>query len=185
MVSLEIINQEIRKDNDNLFKLHLYLDGEWWRAYEWSAYLLWSFPNGLDEKERLKSTHKKVNKTEDGIIFNGIKLSSFAKYLPCIDIDDKSVLIEDGHMVIDVSKQYSDKDITLESYENIFKEWKSKTPYKETTNKQKSVINSDNVNELSVMAIMQKVLGYPIEDRTPLQNTNFISELKQELSKLI
>ena len=39
MTHSQIIEIEKRNTNEELFKIQFYLDGEWWRAYEWSAYL--------------------------------------------------------------------------------------------------------------------------------------------------
>ena len=51
----EILDSE-KRNEDNLYDIHFYMEGSFWRAYEWSAYLSRHFPSELTEDERLKPT---------------------------------------------------------------------------------------------------------------------------------
>ena len=46
----EILDSE-KRNEDNLYDIHFYMEGSFWRAYEWSAYLSKIFPSSLSEKE--------------------------------------------------------------------------------------------------------------------------------------
>lgn len=183
MTTNELIESEVRTSNEDLFKINLHLIDGWWRAYEWSAYLLYFYPNGLKGCERLKCTRKKVAKTENGIVFNGLKLSSFPKYIPDYNINENDSLNGEEKIVIKVEGKY--ENITFETYKHIFNEWKNSIEYKDTSMKCSAQDKSHTINGNTIFAIAQQILAYPIEDRTPMQNTNFISELKQNLSKII
>lgn len=183
MTKNEIIESEVRTSNEDLFKINLYLVDGWWRAYEWSAYLLCFYPNGLKDSERLKCTRKRVAKTENGIVFNGLKMSSFPKYIPDYNINENDSLNGEEKIVINVEGKY--ENITFETYKQIFNEWKDGIEYKDTSMKCGTQDKSHTINGNTIFAIAQQILAYPIEDRTPMQNTNFISELKQNLSKII
>jgi hypothetical protein len=83
----EILDSE-KRNEDNLYDIHFYMEGSFWRAYEWSAYLSRHFPSELTEDERLKPT-KKITKTcKDWYVHIGLPLSSFEKYLPGVVNDD-------------------------------------------------------------------------------------------------
>lgn len=182
----EAINKEKRETVDDLFKIHLYLESDWWRAYEWSAYLCNIFPNNLDANNKLKPTHKDSKNLENGIILVGLKQGSFTKYLPNVTPS----IVDTKHMVIDVSEQIKDEDITLDSYKDKLTEWKKSVPIKQQSEKEKqvtsqTVIVKEQGSKSNIMAIMQEVLAYPIENKTLIENTMFISHLKSELTKLI
>lgn len=61
MTHSQIIEIEKRNTNEELFKIQFYLEGEWWRAYEMSAYLCNHLGNNLEETEKLKPTKKVLN----------------------------------------------------------------------------------------------------------------------------
>jgi hypothetical protein len=54
----DIIKKERERNKDNIDKIYLFRDGNsvWYKAYEWSAYLMEFFPNNL--KDKLKPVHK-------------------------------------------------------------------------------------------------------------------------------
>ena len=185
MIYDEIINKEKRQSLDDLLKIHLYLENDWWRAYEWSAYLCNIFPNNLDENNKLRPTHKNDNSHENGIILVGLKQSSFAKYFPNVIPS----IVGEKHMVMDVSEQMREFNLTLETYNEKLIEWKKTIPIKQENEKTKQTANqittSKSQGKSNIMAVMQEVLAYPIENKTLIENTMFISHLKSELIKLI
>ena len=47
----EIFSSE-KRDKDSLFDIHFYMEGSFWRAYEWSAYFSRIFPSELNDEDR-------------------------------------------------------------------------------------------------------------------------------------
>ena len=47
----EIFSSE-KRDKDSLFDIHFYMEGSFWRAYEWSAYLSRIFHSELNDEDR-------------------------------------------------------------------------------------------------------------------------------------
>ena len=88
MTIQEIFKSEER-NKDNLFDIHFYMEGAFWRAYEWSAYLSRMFPSELKEEERLKVLKKATKDCKDGYVQVGLQLPSFKKYFPSIMEDEK------------------------------------------------------------------------------------------------
>lgn len=179
----DVINKEKRQSADDLLKIHLYLEGDWWRAYEWSAYLCNMFPNNLDANNKLKPTHKDDGIAKNDIILVGLKQSSFSKYFPNVAPN----IVEAKHMIIDVSEQMKELNLVLDSYTDKLAEWKKTIPIKQQNEKDKQTAKQiiKEPNKSSIVAVMQEVLAYPIENKTLIENTLFISHLKSELTKLI
>lgn len=69
----DIFIKETRNSENELYQIHFYQEGDWWRAYEWSSYLVAQFPNALEEKDKLKPIRRSYKENEDGIIFVGLK----------------------------------------------------------------------------------------------------------------
>lgn len=69
----EILESEKRNES-NLFDIHFYMEGSFWRAYEWSAYLSHFFPCGLNDDERLRPI-KRID-TDNGGYYVQVGLQS-------------------------------------------------------------------------------------------------------------
>ena len=54
-MSAEEIFESEKRNGDDLYDIHFHMEGSFWRAYEWSAYLARNFPSGLDDSQRLKA----------------------------------------------------------------------------------------------------------------------------------
>lgn len=174
---------------DNFKQIHLFSEGTWWRAYEWSAYLCSIFPSSLDEKSKLIATRKITNLNEEGIIFVGLQLKSFEKYLPGVYEKNLITEIDNKHMMIDVGSLIT--DIDFNNYISILKEWKQSIEIKKKDKnliekQQKSFsfneINLESLGEL--YEIIKSIIQYPIANRTLLETVNFVSKIQSDLLKL-
>ena len=61
MSVLEIFSSE-KRDKDSLFDIHFYMEGSFWRAYKWSAYLSRIFPSELNDEDRDINSAKNIKK---------------------------------------------------------------------------------------------------------------------------
>ena len=184
----EILEIEKRTE-DNLYEMHFFYEEGWWRAYEMSAYLCNHLGDNLEETERLKPTKKMLNNVGE-YIFVGMKLSSFSKYLPDINIDSQGCKIDENHMVFDVKEFYNSVDMT--ELTDKFIQWKTSISLKPTNSNKNSTKTKDNeyvidsiISNSTLFSIVQKLLSYPIYDKTPNENTQFINTLKKELVSII
>ena len=170
----EHIKDETRTIEDFL-KIKLHKEGNFWRAYEWSAYLCEFYPNGLSENEKLKPTYKDVKGIDNGLIFVGLPTSSFKKFFPTIDNKD-FFNDKDGVKLIDVSKEFN--KISFENIGNILNEWKKK--YR--TNSPKLSTNSSNTFKCNnTNDIIQSLKAFPIESKSPIECLLFLSDLKKKI----
>lgn len=74
-MSIDEIFASEKRENDNVFDIYLHMEGSFWRAYEWSAYLSRHFPSDLSDKERLKVIKKK-SKEGDKLLCNIYSLNN-------------------------------------------------------------------------------------------------------------
>lgn len=177
MSQLELIEKEKRNDKEDLFKIHFYLEGDWWRAYEWSAYLCHFYPNNLSEKDFLVPIHRHLKGSKNGIICVGLKSSSFNKYFPNISINDETLMISDSHMIFNV-QTWANESININNYSDFLCKWKEEIPYKESPkNKTLKQFNSN----ISFYSLLYEILGYPIESNSLIENTIFLTKLKEKI----
>lgn len=177
----DIFIKETRNSENELYQIHFYQEGDWWRAYEWSSYLVAQFPNALEEKDKLKPIRRSYKENEDGIIFVGLKASSFEKYLPNM----KYNVIEDKHMIVDVSN--IDLPIfNINNYSTILYEWKNKYPFKETREKKeenKTTVELPpyvfNENKDTIMSIVFEIMTYNIDTNNE-KNAAFLQNMKNK-----
>jgi len=184
----DALKVEERENNEDLYTISFYKESEWWRAYEWSAYLSYMFPNNLDDKLKIKATRRQYKGSNDGIVIVGLQLKSFGKYFPGIDISD----INGNKFSIDVRKYFENTNFQIEEYKKILSDWKGKVPYcksKEKDNKTNDTVINNSVpfitNGHTAFSVMGEILEYPLENKTPMDNYAFIRELKNHILMLI
>lgn len=184
MKYIELHNLEINRKKEDLYLIHFYLNGDWWRAYEWSAYLVSLLQKDFEKENSLKVNRKICNGIDNGITFVGLKLSSFDKYFP--NVKDKKT--QDSEIIIDC-KDLIDETIDYESYKEVLNNWKNTIQFAKEkikdANDEKQIKNekiNDNLNNKdknsSLNDILNKIANYDIINHTLLENTVFINEIK-------
>lgn len=183
---LEIENGLNRKS----FEVHLFLHGDWWRAYEGSAFIC----SHLGNVDELKG-NKRIQSDKGEYVFVGLRLLSFSKYFSNIDLDNDIVRVDDKHIVFNVSKLCC--NISVEELPLKFKEWKDGIPLEgkkkqkdEKKGKEKEVNDSNSVSvkrqkEDTLFGIAQDILAYQLNHKTPMECICFIEELKKKTQSLI
>lgn len=111
----EILEKEKERNTvEQCTVIHLFREGTFYRAYEWSAWLC------LRYFTELKVTHRLLKGGED-IIFVGFPLTSLDRYTPqgavVSPLDDKSIM-----MVLPANVFASESDI--DSLRTSFENWK-------------------------------------------------------------
>ena len=181
-MTVEEIMESEERDENNLFEIHFYLEGSFWRAYEWSAYLSRNFPSNLDDGERLRVIKKITKSCEEGFVQVGLQLKSFDKYFPNITNNDDLFEVNDRHITIHAKDFFP--QITFESYVNTFSEWKRTI---EPSNKEKKKY-SDSINkELTkptIEQVLNEIISYPIENKNLVECLQFLSHIKSDVIKI-
>lgn len=179
----EILNLE-KDRNENLNIIHLHKEGGFYRAYEWSAFLVVCFcytdevRNSTQERKPLSVSRKRVKGGDETFTFIGFPLKSIDKFIPAHDSFNPV-----DNSIIDISVILP--DISCDDLAEMFNGWKESIQI--TEEKQKHINNEEVslVSHRSITSIMSQVLSYPLESKTPIENMMFISTLKRQLSEII
>lgn len=164
------------REQEDLFKIYLIPDGDWYRLYEWSAYLLNNVPSKrVQENKPLKITKKKNSVFKEGMISSGLKESFFPNYLP-ENFEPKPIKFGDNDLlVIDVTECFKDNGIAFEEYLkllNDFKETVEFTPSKTQYTNNNTTINKD---------LVDSILEFSVFDSTPFECCKFIQTLQRKI----
>lgn len=179
-----------REGSDTWNKIYLHRDGNFYHAYEWSAWLIKTIVCTEEfQKERKDSTilasTRFIGKSDIGeYVIVGFPLQSLSKYIPTYkDVSPK----EDGDITIEVEIS----DIENKSYDDLNKKyqaWKDACPLKEPKQKEakpKSSISIVQKQSAGLFSIASQVLSYPLESSSAQDNINFIASLRQQIARLL
>ncbi len=180
-VTKEIIDQEALRVKTGVYgEIHLHKEGTFLRAYDWSAWLCCRY---LHEFKVNKRTFKGI---DEPVAYIGFPETSLAKWMPegaaTEAVDEKHVkMVLPPIMLIDDGQ----------AMESAYGEWKAAIPLTEMHGGQRKREQGDDVESLfeappaaSLTSIMQRVLAYPIESKSPIECMTFLADVKQRLAKL-
>ena len=154
MTLKEIIHHEDISGN----QIHLYREGLFWKAYEYSAY---RFVFGINPYKPLKKTIKAAGQDVVSIGFPTASLEKFAALFRMISQDDDHIVIVPENLV------------TTLSYE----QWKEKISFTDTKTKIQQEQGSGKLN------IKEEILRFNIESKTPIECMTWLSALKQKIKE--
>ena len=79
-----IVKIEYNRQKEDYNKIYLFKSNQgFWRAYEWSCFLMRNFNKELTDDDKLKISLTQSNKAHDKMFIScGCKSSSFKKFLP-------------------------------------------------------------------------------------------------------
>lgn len=181
----DVIKIEKRNSDKDLFEIRLIKEGDWYRAYDWSAYLCNNYKNEK-LKDRLKPTHLK-QKNGDETVFVGLQPKSFEKYLPK-SVEPKT--IENGIIVYDVVNYFSlIPDFNIKNYEDILKKWMEDIPIKETRGNPNKILNLSNIDDIpfdddgTIQSIIKEILSIPLISINPIDALKYLSIIQRKLVK--
>ena len=159
--------------NDSYF-IRFFRNGNWWRAYEFSAYLSFKFPNNEKNGKKLSVINKHYSCINDDLIYVGLQQKSFKKYFPYIKDIDLLFSNEKDFVDIDVSeyKEYFNENNSTNLFLD-FCEWKKSFSFEEKNN------NKDNDGFIG--KILSKICDYDISNKTLIENTLFLNNIQLEL----
>lgn len=137
------------RNENNLYEIHFYFEGDWWRAYEWSAYLATHYKTS--EVSSLVPTKKSWSGNEDGIVLVGLKTQSFKKYFPELDVED--LISDKKEMVI----KYNDilDNINTNNYKRVLSQWKNSLDFKEKEKNVTSLSNKQKTNDIDYNIVLK------------------------------
>ena len=163
--------------------VHLTREGEWYRAHDWSAWLLTNFPVGEAKDSPLKVTAKKL---KDGYVdvFVGFPCTSMGKFLPN---DGTIEFLPVSDTQIDVILRTVDLgDATDEQLRQQVDDWKNQQPLQENKKQrreeQEMREQAPRITRLS--DVMARIIAIPMEDISPKEAYDILRELRRQVAAL-
>ena len=166
--------------------IHLFKEGNFFRAYEWSAWLIVTVAYSDEvrkqspDRKPLGVTRKQVKNSDDSFVFVGFPIKSLDKFIP---YKNSFTPVNDDQIDIAIELPATEQEVSYEALSQTMASWKMSVPLAKENKKD---MNGDSrTSPRGLTAIMASVLSYPLEQKTPMENINFISELKQQLAMLL
>lgn len=190
-LSLALEYEKLREDAASWNKIYLNHDGKFFHAYEWSAWLIKTvacteeFQKERGDAKMLTAMRYPTKQSEYVII--GFPIDSIGKYIPeyvsMTPVEDGG-----GDVIIEVALPECADGQNYEEIRQSFEQWREECPIKEQ--KQKTEKGAPSNTQMAtakggLFSIMTQVLSWPVENKTPLENAEFISELKRQLIALL
>lgn len=182
--------EKLREDAASWNKVILHRDGKFYHAYDWSAWLIKQYVCTEEFQqqrgdEKLLQVNRYPSKHGEYAML-GFPLDSISKYIPAYEEARK--MEDSDDMEITVSIDFGEAG--YETLQQIYEEWFGTCQLKEKKGKSNAaMIHSDGkaptLARSGIFAILVKVLSYPVEAKTPAENIEFISQLRQEVAALL
>lgn len=178
-----------RHDPDKWNKIHLFKIGDFWRAYEWSAWLIavvtFNDEVRMGTKDRKPIQVTRMNRTdiEGTYCFVGFPVRSIEKYIPRRDNFES---VDDKHVVVTISlPQPSDGTaVTEEMLTEALGQWKESIEIKKKKEK-KEQSAAEQPSAMPTGGVLSQIMAYPLSERTAIENIQFIQSLKQQISTVL
>ena len=92
-------------------------------------------------------------------------------------------------MCIDIQLPDELANLTPDEMMAKYEEWKQSVPVKENRKNMRQITSGDTkpaaLARSGVFGIISEVLSYPVEQKTPAENIEFISQIKQSIVGLL
>jgi hypothetical protein len=184
-----------RQDASTWNVIRLLRDGDYWHANEWSGWLMGvvvhnEMKRRYPDMERVapKPVKKFAKNINGEYIFVGCQEKSFDKYIPKeIQLDFKPV--DNLRIDIPIELPAEMAPLSYERLQQMFLEWKQSVPLTKEKNgaKQQKQTEGDTppfaIADVppGLMAVLTKLLSFPLASRTPLQAHEFVGELQKDI----
>lgn len=181
-MSAEEIFESEKRNGDDLYDIHFHMEGSFWRAYEWSAYLARNFPSGLDDSQRLKAIRKSAKGNEGGYVQVGLQLSSFDKYFPNVTDDSGVFEMADKHIIIHSRRFFEDADFS--DYSSVLDKWKADIRVGGKKRRTKGGDGIETTESVSMESLIREITAYPMESKTLIESMQFLAHIRDAAAKI-
>lgn len=159
-------------------ELYLWREGTFLRAYDWSAWLACRY---LHEFKVNKRQFKGV---DEPVVYIGFPEASLMKWMP--DGVTQTV-VDEKHLMLKLPELMLSDD--AETIVQNYTEWHDAIPLTEGKERTRRDHGGEaptaDAEPATLTAIMQRILAFPIESKSPLESMTFLAEVKQQLAALI
>ena len=201
-----------RATSDKWNKIHLFKMGDFWRAYEWSAWLIAVIT--FNDEVRMATKDRKpiavtripMANSDETFCRVGFPLKSIEKYIPTrLNYEAE----DDKHLVITVAltEPQDGTEVTYERLAEAVAKWKEAQPLKQPKDKKDSDPQEDTDRQpkqgkpkrtlLSLIqdaqqqqapsqgGMIMQIMSYQLSQHTPAENYEFIQRLQQQIASIL
>lgn len=120
-----------------------------------------------------------MKSTEQSTIFVGFPTTSLPKFTP----EGSHVQeIEGGSIVLSLPAEMILSSMDESGMSDSFEQWKLSIPITENQPKKQDEKSSFVAGTNTITSIMQKILLYPVESKSPIETMLFLSDVKKQFS---
>ena len=175
----DILETELsRNDSVECRKIHLFPEGTFLRAYEWSAWLCVMYISDF------KPTKRKFKSEDAPAVFVGFPQNSLERHTPegaeVTVMEDKSIELLLPETLF---RDTTDAQLLKTDFEN----WKQSVPL--TVSSRKDLEVGGRVDSSShpgrLTDIMHRILAWPIEQKSPMESMLFLADIKRSIADII
>lgn len=167
-----------RETLDQCVVIHLFEEGTFFRAYQWSAWLCHRYI------KEFKPTHRKLKQGEETLVFIGFPVSSLMN-----NVSSQSQLITNSEKQVDLVLPLSllGDVVEVSSLEIDYLNWKSSIPLSESSKKkaEETLLQYKDMSAISTEELLKEIACFPIEQKTMIESIAFLSQLKQKVLNII
>ena len=159
--------------------IYLYAEGAFYHAYEWSAWLCCRYV-----KEFKVIRREAKNDEDDFTVFIGIPYGSTENYFPT---DTWHVEQNGKDVVALMPESLLPADSDIEALNRDYANWKQSVPKpqpRKNGSLRDALKNTDNAPH-RMSEIMLGILAFPVEQKTPMECMAFLTEVKQQIAKIL
>lgn len=181
----DILDLESKREERNDYEsIHLFPEGTFYRAYEWSAWLCCRYVNEFKVTRR---ENKNLTNGDGTVAFIGFPITSLKKFTPegceITANEDKSITVTLPFGVFGDNANH-------ESLATDFANWKQSIPIavsKKGGSLRDSLKNGDQEMQQGrhMSDVVFRIMSYPIEQKSPLECMSFLAELKHQLANFL
>lgn len=159
--------------------VYLFQEGTFYRAYEWSAWLCVRYI------QQFKPTKRMFKNEDASLVFVGFPVTSLEKYT--LEGAERTVG-EDKSVSLVLPAALFPTPVDPQGLGTEYEHWKQSVPL--TENSRKELEASEHGlpaagRPARLTEILQKILAYPIEQRSPMESMAFLANMKQEIAEII
>ncbi len=185
MTIAEVIEMESARQAPETWNvIHLTKEGEWYRAHDWSAWLMSEFPLVENLDKPLKVIAKKL---KDGYIdaWLGFPASSISKYIP----NDNSITfhpISDTQIDVVIELPASIGDMTFENLNKKKEEWKASIPITENKKQRREdrEVAEQAPRITRITDVISRIVSIPIEDMSPREAWETLRDIRRQVTAM-
>jgi hypothetical protein len=177
-----IENEKRRITPEEIRTIYLYPEGNFMRAFDWSAWL-W-----CKHIKEFKVIRRKVKDTDETLAQIGCPLSSFASHIPD---GATQAQYDDGSVVITLPDAMLPDDTDLAAMSAAIDEWKQAIPLAETLRKKTDTDGGSEPRRFAgrqpatLTGIMQQILAFPVEKKSMIDCVSFLCDIRAQLAKIV